>query len=93
VQTVVLWNTRDLGYLTVYAGALAAEEKLTLGARALPPGGWGRSTSADRKSFSTAAAFNKATSIGSISERAAAMPREGGAAHAIRDAGCCLTAR
>ena len=22
VQTVVLWNTRDLGYLTVYAGAL-----------------------------------------------------------------------
>jgi rhamnose transport system permease protein len=38
VQTVVLWNTRDLGYLTVYAGALAAEEKLTLGARTLQAG-------------------------------------------------------
>jgi hypothetical protein len=23
VQTVVLWNTRDLGYLTVYAAALS----------------------------------------------------------------------
>ena len=38
VQTVVLWNTRDLGYLTVYAGALAAEEKLTPGARTLQAG-------------------------------------------------------
>jgi rhamnose transport system substrate-binding protein len=28
VQTVVLWNTRDLGYLTIYAGALAAAGKL-----------------------------------------------------------------
>ena len=25
VQTVVLWNTRDLGYLTVHAGALCRE--------------------------------------------------------------------
>jgi rhamnose transport system substrate-binding protein len=38
VQTVVLWNTRDLGYLTVYAGTLAAEEKLTPGARTLQAG-------------------------------------------------------
>ena len=38
VQTVVLWNTRDLGYLTVYAGALAAEQKLTAGASALHAG-------------------------------------------------------
>jgi rhamnose transport system permease protein len=38
VQTVVLWNTRDLGYLTVYAAALAADEKLAPGARALQAG-------------------------------------------------------
>jgi rhamnose transport system substrate-binding protein len=38
VQTVVLWNTRDLGYLTVYAGALAADQKLGPGARALEAG-------------------------------------------------------
>jgi rhamnose transport system substrate-binding protein len=28
VQTVVLWDTRNLGYLTVYAGALLAHDKL-----------------------------------------------------------------
>jgi rhamnose transport system substrate-binding protein len=28
VQTVVLWDTRNLGYLTVYAGALLAQDKL-----------------------------------------------------------------
>ena len=28
VQTVMLWNTADLGYLTVYAGALMAEKSL-----------------------------------------------------------------
>src|SRR5207244_2985872 len=38
VQTVVLWNTRDLGYLTVYAGALAADRKLMAGAQALQAG-------------------------------------------------------
>jgi rhamnose transport system substrate-binding protein len=38
VQTVVLWNTRDLGYLTVYAGALAAEQKLTPGMRSVDAG-------------------------------------------------------
>src|SRR5262245_50397984 len=38
VQTVVLWNTRDLGYLTVHAGALAAGRTLTAGARSLQAG-------------------------------------------------------
>jgi len=38
VQTVVLWNTRDLGYLTVYAGALAAGGRLEAGARSLQAG-------------------------------------------------------
>jgi rhamnose transport system substrate-binding protein/rhamnose transport system permease protein len=38
VQTVVLWNTRDLGYLTVYAGTLAAEQKLTAGMRSFQAG-------------------------------------------------------
>jgi len=38
VQTVVLWNTRDLGYLTVYAGALAAGGRLEPGARSLEAG-------------------------------------------------------
>jgi rhamnose transport system substrate-binding protein/rhamnose transport system permease protein len=31
VQAVVLWNTRDLGYLTVYASALLAENKISPG--------------------------------------------------------------
>jgi rhamnose transport system permease protein len=38
VQTVVLWNTRDLGYLTVYAGALAADQKLLAGASTVQAG-------------------------------------------------------
>ena len=38
VQTVVLWNTRDLGYLTVYAGALAADQKLAPGTRTFQAG-------------------------------------------------------
>jgi len=38
VQTVVLWNTRDLGYLAVYASALAADNRLAPGARALHAG-------------------------------------------------------
>jgi rhamnose transport system permease protein len=38
VQTVVLWNTKDLGYLTVYAGALAAEGKLAAGSRSIQAG-------------------------------------------------------
>ena len=38
VQTVMLWNTADLGYLTVYAGALMAEGKLAPGATSLEAG-------------------------------------------------------
>src|SRR5947207_1649446 len=38
VQTVVLWNTRDLGYLTVYAGALASDLKLTPGTTTIQAG-------------------------------------------------------
>jgi rhamnose transport system substrate-binding protein len=38
VQAVVLWNTHDLGYLTVYAGALLAEAKLARGATSLQAG-------------------------------------------------------
>ncbi len=38
VQTVVLWNTRDLGYLTVYAGAMIAEGRLPKDARSLQAG-------------------------------------------------------
>jgi rhamnose transport system substrate-binding protein/rhamnose transport system permease protein len=38
VQTVVLWNTADLGYLTVHAGTLMAHQKLEPGARSMPGG-------------------------------------------------------
>jgi rhamnose transport system substrate-binding protein/rhamnose transport system permease protein len=38
VQTVVLWNTRDLGYLTVYASALLAGGKLPPDARSMSAG-------------------------------------------------------
>ncbi len=38
VQTVMLWNTADLGYLTVYAGSLLAQQKLEPGARSLAAG-------------------------------------------------------
>jgi rhamnose transport system substrate-binding protein/rhamnose transport system permease protein len=38
VQTVVLWNTRDLGYLTLYAAALEAEGRLAAGASSLQAG-------------------------------------------------------
>src|SRR5439155_1011710 len=38
VQTVVLWNTRDLGYLTVYAGARAAEQTLAASTRTFQAG-------------------------------------------------------
>jgi rhamnose transport system substrate-binding protein len=42
VQTVVLWNTRDLGYLTVYAGALDADQKLTAATREFDAGRLGK---------------------------------------------------
>jgi rhamnose transport system permease protein len=38
VQTVMLWNTADLGYLTVYAGALMAQNKLAPGASSIEAG-------------------------------------------------------
>jgi rhamnose transport system substrate-binding protein len=44
VQTVVLWNTRDLGYLTVYAAAMAAEAKLAAGVQSLQAGRLGAVT-------------------------------------------------
>jgi rhamnose transport system substrate-binding protein/rhamnose transport system permease protein len=42
VQTVVLWNTRDLGYLAVYASTLAAQNKLAPDARTLSAGRLGQ---------------------------------------------------
>jgi rhamnose transport system substrate-binding protein len=42
VQTVVLWNTRDLGYLTVYAGSLLTQTKLPAGAQTLDAGRLGK---------------------------------------------------
>jgi rhamnose transport system substrate-binding protein len=38
VQTVVLWNTKDLGYLTVYAGSRLANGSLAAGARSVEAG-------------------------------------------------------
>jgi len=38
VQTVVLWSTRDLGYLTVYSGWLLAQNKLPAGATSVQAG-------------------------------------------------------
>jgi ribose/xylose/arabinose/galactoside ABC-type transport system permease subunit/ABC-type sugar transport system substrate-binding protein len=38
VQTIVLWNTRDLGYLTVYAGWLESQKKIPRGATSIRVG-------------------------------------------------------
>jgi rhamnose transport system permease protein len=38
VQTVVLWSTRDLGYLAVYASSLLAERKIPQGAVSIEAG-------------------------------------------------------
>jgi rhamnose transport system substrate-binding protein len=38
VQTVILWSTRDLGYLAVYASALLVEGKIPQGATAIHAG-------------------------------------------------------
>jgi len=38
VQTIFLWNTRDLGYLTVYSGVLKAQGKIAPGARTVHVG-------------------------------------------------------
>src|SRR4029453_7628932 len=41
-QTVVLWNTRDLGYLTIHAGMQMLEGKLAAGAQSMPGGRLGQ---------------------------------------------------
>jgi rhamnose transport system substrate-binding protein len=38
VQTVVLWSTHDLGYLTVYAGSLLAQNKIPSGGTTIQAG-------------------------------------------------------
>lgn len=38
VQEIVLWNTTDLGYLTVYAGSLLSENKVASGAKSIQAG-------------------------------------------------------
>lgn len=42
VQSIVLWNTRDLGYLTVYAGWLDAQHKIPKAATSLSVGRLGK---------------------------------------------------
>ena len=42
VQTVMLWNTADLGYLTVYAGAQMAQKTLAPGASSMEAGRLGK---------------------------------------------------
>jgi rhamnose transport system substrate-binding protein/rhamnose transport system permease protein len=42
VQTVVLWNTRDLGYLAVYASALTAQGRIPAGADSIEAGRLGK---------------------------------------------------
>ena len=38
VQTIFLWNTKNLGYLTVYAGMLLSENKIPPGATSIQAG-------------------------------------------------------
>jgi len=42
VQTVVLWSTRDLGYLTVYASSLLTQNKIPAGAQSIEAGRLGK---------------------------------------------------
>ena len=42
VQTVVLWNTRDLGYLSVYASALTVDQRLAPNAKSFEAGRLGK---------------------------------------------------
>ncbi len=42
VQTIVLWNTRDLGYLTVYAGWLDAQHKIPPSSTSISAGRLGK---------------------------------------------------
>ena len=50
VQTVVLWNTRDLGYLAVFAGSRLAAECSPPAHIPSTPGGWARSMFAGTRS-------------------------------------------
>jgi len=38
VQTIFLWNTKNLGYLTVYAGAMLSQNKIPVGATSIQAG-------------------------------------------------------
>ncbi len=38
VQTIFLWNTKNLGYLTVYAGTMLSQNKLSAGATSMQAG-------------------------------------------------------
>ena len=40
IEAVVLWNTKDLGYLAVWAPAALGGVRCVRAARASPPGGW-----------------------------------------------------
>jgi ABC-type sugar transport system substrate-binding protein len=42
VQSIVLWNVRDLGYLTVYAGWLDAQHRIAPGSTSIDAGRLGR---------------------------------------------------
>jgi rhamnose transport system substrate-binding protein len=44
VQTIFLWNTKNLGYLTVYAGAMLSENKFPVGATSFQAGRLGALT-------------------------------------------------
>jgi rhamnose transport system permease protein len=39
---IVLWNTNDLGYLTVYAGSLLAQHKIPSGTASIQAGRLGK---------------------------------------------------
>jgi len=41
IESVILWNTEDLGYLTVYAAAAVAKEELKVGATSFQAGSLG----------------------------------------------------
>ncbi len=61
VQAVVLWNTHNLGYLTVYAGSLLAQNRLARGATSLEAGSLGRiEIQADQVILGKPVIFNKA---------------------------------
>jgi rhamnose transport system substrate-binding protein len=60
-QAVVLWNTHNLGYLTVYTSALLAQGKLARGATSLDAGSLGKiEISGDQVVLGKPVIFNKA---------------------------------